>query len=355
MLTITENDSLKPLNTMGIDGSAAAVARWDNAADLHNLFTDPAYVPLTTGQCKAIGEGSNLLFTSCRYDGLLLKCTDDTIETIDCDDDSVSLRVHAGRSLDSLVETTCGQGLWGAENLSMIPGTTGGATVQNVGAYGTEFGDLVTAIHCYDRDEDRVVVFSHDDASYGYRDSAFKHAPVAGRMIVVATEIRLARNPRPRLDYGNLRKALAHLNDRITPDDVRREIIGIRRSKLPGVGETGSAGSFFKNPVVTPATHRHIIDTAVSLGIDTSTMPAHETTDSEGNPAIKLSAAWLIDQSGWKGYRRCNVGTWPSQPLVLVNITGNATGQEITALAADITADVESKWHVTLTPEVEYL
>ncbi len=355
MLHITCNAPLKPLNTMGIDGTADALVEWGSASDLHTFFTDPAYESISHGTIKAIGQGSNLLFTVYRYEGAILRCTDTTIETIAEDENTATVRVHAGCVLDNLAKQMCDKALWGTENLSLIPGTVAGATVQNVGAYGAEIGTMVKAVHCYDRQEKREVILSHDDMAYGYRDSALKHEPLKNRLIVVATDIVLSKKPCPKLSYGNLHRTLSHLGDHITPLDVREEVIRTRRGKLPEVTETGSAGSFFKNPVVSPRAHRQVIEAATNMGIDTSTMPAHETITPNGEPGIKLSAAWLIDKSGWKGYRRWNVGTWPTQPLVLVNLTGYAAGIEITALARDIIADVRAKWGITLTPEVEYL
>lgn len=355
MLTITRNARLKPLNTMGIDGTVDSLAEWATADDLHRLFTDPANEAVARGSIVPVGQGSNLLFTTYRYNGTILRCTDTTIETMRKDGDTVTVRAHAGCPLDLLADEMCRRGLWGLENLSLIPGTVAGATVQNVGAYGAEFGNLVTAIHCYDRVNKREVTLTRDDMVYGYRDSALKHEPLKHKLIVVSTDIVLSTVPCPRLTYGNLHASLSHLGDSLTPVDVRDEIIRTRRGKLPEVTETGSAGSFFKNPVVTPQQHRQVIEAAGRMGIDTTSMPAHPAATPDGRPGIKLSAAWLIDKSGWKGYRRWNVGTWPLQPLVLVNLTGYAAGIEVTALAHDIIADVEAKWGVTLTPEVEYI
>ena len=193
MLHITCNAPLKPLNTMGIDGTADALVEWGSASDLHTFFTDPAYESISHGTIKAIGQGSNLLFTVYRYEGAILRCTDTTIETIAEDENTATVRVHAGCVLDNLAKQMCDKALWGTENLSLIPGTVAGATVQNVGAYGAEIGTMVKAVHCYDRQEKREVILSHDDMAYGYRDSALKHEPLKNRLIVVATATFTAR------------------------------------------------------------------------------------------------------------------------------------------------------------------
>lgn len=356
MLNLHTSHPLKPLNTMGIDGTADTLVEWSDAADLHRLFTDPELSTAVSKSFKAIGGGSNLLFTSYRVHTPLLRCVNEAIVVDNESDTDVILTVSAGCELDHLVEFTCYKGWWGLENLSLIPGTTGGATVQNVGAYGTEFGSAVVSVNCYDAETDRLIVIPARDMAYGYRESALKHSPLNKRMIVTSTTLRLSKIPTPNLTYGRLGELLERENQTLSPVDVRDEIIRTRRAKLPDVGITGSAGSFFKNPVVTPDQYSIVLSNARRLGIDTSAIPAHDVTPSGSNDTlIKLSAAWLIDKSGWKGYRRWNVGTWPGQPLVLVNITGYAAGIEIQALAADIIADVSDKWGITLTPEVEYI
>ena len=355
MLNLHTAHPLKPLNTMGIDGTADTLVEWSDAADLHRLFTDLDLAPAVRKSFKAIGGGSNLLFTRYRVHTPLLRCVNDAIVVDNETDHDVTITVSAGCELDRLVESACYKGWWGLENLSLIPGTAGGATVQNVGAYGTEFGSTVVSVTCYDAETDRVIVIPACDMAYGYRESALKHSPLNKRLIVISTTLRLSKIPRPNLTYGLLSELLDERDQSLSPVDVRDEIIRTRRAKLPDVGITGSAGSFFKNPVITADEYNIVLSNARRLGIDTSTVPAHNVIGPDGEPLIKLSAAWLIDKSGWKGYRRWNVGTWPGQPLVLVNITGYAAGIEIQTLAADIIAGVNEKWGITLTPEVEYI
>ena len=355
MLTIHTNHQLKPLNTMGIDGTVTTLAEWSDAADLHQLFKNSEMGLESNPSFKAIWQGSNILFNDYKVDKLLLRCVNESIEIVDEDETGVTLTVHAGCQLDRLVDYCCYQGWWGIENLSLIPGTIGGATVQNVGAYGTEWGDVVVEVKCYDTDIDRVVTIPRSDMAYGYRDSALKHRPLNSRFIVVSTTVRLSKIASPILTYGGLSVLFAGRESELTPVDLREEIIKTRRSKLPDVAITGSAGSFFKNPIVSAQDLDVVLSNAHRHGIDTSSMPVHGIVLPDGSAAVKLSAAWLIDKSGWKGYRRWNVGTWPGQPLVLVNITGYASGIEVIALASDIIADVKEKWGIELSPEVEYL
>lgn len=354
MLRITEQASLKPLNTFGIDGTVAMLVEWESAADLDNFFRDSVYEfsrpPLP------VGQGSNLLFAAYHYDGIFLKCVGrDCVIRSREEDGSVNVLVGAGCPLDDFVEWACGQQMWGIENLSLIPGTVGGATVQNVGAYGVEFGDVVTEIYCYDTRRLCEITLSRENACYGYRDSVFKHQVNPGQLIVTAVLVRLSLRPTPKLDYGNLRTRLAGSIGSLTPGDLRDAVIATRRSKLPDVGSVGSAGSFFKNPVVSQRKFSDVIDMARSMGIDESDIPSYSVVDKFGDPAVKLSAAWLIDKSGWKGYRRWNVATWSSQPLVIVNATGYASGVEVSSLASDIMSDIERKWNIRLEPEVEFL
>ncbi len=355
MLNIIEHASLRPLNTFGIDGSVAMLVEWESAADLDAFFRDSdcsfALPP------KPIGQGSNLLFASYSYDGMFLRCTnrDHVIQSRD-EDGSVNILVGAGCALDELIGWTCRQQIWGLENLSLIPGTVGGAAVQNVGAYGAEFGDVVTEVYCYDTRRMCEITLSRENLNYGYRDSIFKHQVNPGQLVVTAVLIKLSLRPAPRVDYGNLRSHLTgRLGGDLTPSDLRDAVIAIRRSKLPDVEATGSAGSFFRNPVISQRKFSTVIDLARSMGIGESEIPSYPVADSSGCQMVKLSAAWLIDKSGWKAYRRWNVATWPAQPLVLVNTTGYASGVEVLSLATDIMDDIERKWSIRLEPEVEIL
>lgn len=349
MLKLVDNAPLRPFNTMGINGTAAFIVEWDDPFDLPNLFSSPGYELLRRFPVKQIGEGSNLLFLSDKIDRTLLVSRYTKAYPLPASAGETRLKVGAGVKLDNLVNLTCSEGWWGLENLSHIPGTAGAAAVQNVGAYGVEFGDLVDEVRCYDRAAGRFVTLTRDDLNYSYRDSIFKHQPARDNLIITDVTISLSTTPRPRLDYGNLRASVG--DSPASPATVREAVISVRNGKLPAVEHTGSAGSFFKNPVIEASRVDNVRQTASAHGIDTAGMPAFPT----GEDKVKLSAAWLIDRAGWKGVKRGNVGTWPSQPLVIVNLTGRATGREVADFAADIIADVEKKYGVKLTPEVEYI
>lgn len=345
MLTVTSDAPLRPLNTMGIDGRVATLVEWDMPSDLIAFFNSEEYEGHNRGRVKQIGEGSNLLFLNPCIDTTLLVSRYKAMEKLR----EGVYRVGAGVKLDDLVAVTTGLGLWGLENLALIPGTTGAAAVQNVGAYGREFGEIVMEVKCYDRSTGGFVTLSHDEIGYGYRESIFKHEPAGSRYIITDVTIRLKHEAMPCLSHGRLKERVGE--SPCTPDDVRRAVAAIRREVLPQVDETGSAGSFFKNPIIPESQLERVSQLAARHGIEITGMPVFASDEGR----VKLSAAWLIDRAGWKGVTRGNVGTWPRQPLVIVNLTGHASGTEVATLATDIATDVKYKFGVELHTEVEYL
>lgn len=356
MLKISEKPDLRDCSTMAVDAVADWLVEWDNPGDLHRLFTDPAYAGITDGPVIPVGSGSNLLFVSNPLRATLLRCSSSAVTEVSSDGDTVMLKADAGTVLDDLVAMTAERGLWGLENLSLIPGTAGAAAVQNPGAYGQEFGDAVVRVECYDRKTDSMTAFTRSEMDYGYRMSALKHPAMRGRMTVTAVTVALSAAGQPRLSYGRLDQTVRTSGAPLTPAGMRRIVSEIRQSKLPDPALMPSCGSFFKNPVVDAALRDRVLALAAEAGIEASAVPVYEVPSADGAPShYKLSAAWLIDRSGWKGCVRGNVALWPQQPLVIVNPDGLATGHEIAAFAADISADVEAKWGIRLIPEVEYL
>ena len=278
-----------------------------------------------------LGGGSNLLFTK-DFPGTVLH-----IALRHCERSEESWTIGAGVVFDDFCAQAAAEGLWGPENLSLIPGECGASAVQNIGAYGVEVKDILADIRAYDRAEGRFVHIDPASCGYGYRTSKFK-TEWKGRYIITAVTYRLSREPRPVLDYGGIRKALE--GKALTPLVIRDTIIGIRREKLPDPAVTGSAGSFFCNPVVPEEVFRRI----------------------EGNPphyevagGIKVPAAWLIEQCGFKGARLGGAQVYPRQPLVIVNATGKASPQEIIGLEKQVIDAVREKYGITLHPEVEHV
>ena len=288
-----------------------------------------------------------MLFTRPQCDITVIHCRNaDYSISPDNTEDAALLTAAAGCVLDNLCRITSEQGFWGLENLSGIPGEIGGAAVQNVGAYGTEFSDVVKSVRCLDTRSNTIVSFTADECRYGYRDSRFKHLPSPADLIVVEAELMLSTMPKPNLRYAALAEAFGHLKpEELTPSMLREEVLRLRNGKLPDPSSTGSAGSFFKNPVVSAEFHREMQQ---RLGIE---IPGHPASDSE----IKLSAAWLIDKAGCKSFTCGGASLWPSQPLVIVNTCGKATGTDVIGLENKIISRVHDVFGVMLTPEVIHI
>ena len=304
-----------------------------------------------TARLKHIGGGSNLLFTG-DFPGTVLHSAIRHIEVVSDSDDEVLVRVGAGVEFDKLCEWAAGRSLWGPENLSHIPGEAGAAAVQNIGAYGVEAKDIIREVRAFDLVSRKFLTFSVEECNYGYRDSFFKSPEGKDRYIITGIVFAFRRNGSPILEYGNLRETLLSRCPCPTPSDVRETIISIRRTKLPEVGEVGSAGSFFKNPVVS----REVFDNVVRVsGRDEASVPHYPVPVPGGEPWVKIPAAWLIDQCGWKGAVRGGAGVWPSQPLVIINASGDASPEEILALEECIRMSVSDRFGIVLSPEVEHI
>ncbi len=288
-----------------------------------------------------LAGGNNILFTR-DYEGLLLTPVARGIERLEEDAASVLLRVEAGVEWDDLVARAVDEGLWGIENLSLIPGKAGAAPVQNIGAYGCEVKDVIERVHCFDTETLRERVLERDACAFGYRDSIFKRE-LKGRAIITAIEVRLSRRPQPKLGYGDVEREVAARGG-ATLHNIREAICAIRRAKLPDPAVTGNAGSFFKNPVVERATAERLL----ALHPD---MPHYATADPG---RVKLAAGWLIDRAGLKGYAEGRVGIHERQALVLVN-RGGATGAEVIAFARRVQQRVAERFGVEIDTEVNIL
>ena len=304
-----------------------------------------------TARLKHIGGGSNLLFTG-DFPGTVLHSAIRHIDVISDSDDEVLVRVGAGVEFDKLCEWAAGRSLWGPENLSHIPGEAGAAAVQNIGAYGIEAKDIIREVRAFDLVSRKFLTFSVEECNYGYRDSFFKSPEGKDRYIITGIVFAFRRNGSPILEYGNLRETLLSRCPCPTPSDVRETIISIRRTKLPEVGEVGSAGSFFKNPVVSREVFGNVVRVS---GRDEASVPHYPVPGPGGEPWVKIPAAWLIDQCGWKGAVRGGAGVWPSQPLVIINASGEASPEEILALEECIRMSVSDRFGIVLNPEVEHI
>lgn len=324
-------------NTFGISVRAREYVEYTSVAELQDLLAR------YRGQrIFHIGAGSNLLFTK-DFDGVIFHSRICFARALREDDKTVDIEVGAGIVLDQLIAQVADMGLYGLENLSHIPGEVGASAVQNVGAYGVEAKDLITEVHTVEVATGSERIFTNAECRYAYRDSIFK-TELKGQYIVTSVVYRLGKQPAPCLEYGNIRAALAGADP--TPLNIREAVIRIRKQKLPEPQQLGSAGSFFKNPVVTPAHFAEILQTEQKTEAD---IP-HYPTDC----GIKIPAAWLIEQCGWKGKAQGGAQVYEKQPLVIVN-TGTATPADIMQLAAQIIDTVRTRFGITLSPEVNYI
>ncbi len=339
-MTRQDNYSLKNNNTFGIDARSECFVEYSCAEDLQAIgeMAWRGELPLPL---RPIGGGSNILLTKDKINGTILHSAIKSIEVLSCDEKSVRVRVGSGIVWDDFVEMCVFQGWWGAENLSLVPGEVGGAAVQNIGAYGAEVKDIIESVECFDLDAGMSRLFSCKQCEYGYRESIFKLEKYR-QCVVMYVIFKLSLEPAYNFSYKALADKMGSRTEGISLADIRQSIIDIRSSKLPDPAEIGSAGSFFKNPVVPIETYQRI--KAEYPDAPSYTVAGHEDV-------IKLSAGWMIDRCGWKGKSMGHAGVYELQALVLVN-RGGATGAEVVALADAVIASVQDKFGVTLNMEV---
>lgn len=335
-MKIYRNCSLLPYNTFGVDGRCSALVEYDTEQELCDIMelVRNGELPLPLMQ---IGQGSNILFTR-DFPGTLLHGRIYGIQVLNSSDKEVWVKAGAGVVWEDFVSQCVENGWYGAENLSLIPGLTGSAAVQNIGAYGTEVKDIISSVRCFDMDERVFRTFDVSECGYGYRDSLFKECR---SLTVTSVTFRLSTVKSFNLSYNALQQAvLAQGADSLS--QIREIVCSIRRSKLPDVSTLGSAGSFFKNPLV----ERSFFESLKQKWPD---IPGFG--DASGNGPVKLSAGWLIEKCGWKGKSLGRAGVYQKQALVLVNLSG-ATGEDIAALSRMVADDVFKKFGVSLSPEV---
>ena len=352
MIKTSYYQDLTKMNTFGMKVKARCFMEYDSVADLVDIEFEELARPVLH-----IGGGSNLLFTD-DFKGTVLHSKINFIEILDecqcipeAPSHSVMVSVGAGVVFDDFCEWAAKEGLWGVENLSHIPGEVGASAVQNIGAYGVEVKDVIRKVYCYDTLEEEFVHFDVEECGYGYRDSIFKDPEIKGRYIVTHVVFALSREPMPKLDYGHLKDAVDAAGSDLTPSLIRKVIIRIRKEKLPEPSAVGSAGSFFKNPVISAEHFARIEAAAKAESGSDYKVPHYDLPDD----MIKVPAAWMIEQCSWKGRRSGGAAVWEKQPLVIVNYTGEAYPEEITGLEKRIISSVKAKFGVDLHPEVEHI
>ena len=321
-------------NTFGIDAHCSRFLEYETTAEAQQVAE---ILRETSLPYLIIGGGSNLLLTR-DFPGIVVHSAVKGWDIAGC-----RMACGSGETWDDIVEASLRNGLYGAENLSLIPGEVGASVVQNIGAYGAEAKDFIREVHAVDITTGRLCIIDRNDCQYGYRQSRFKQE-WKNRFLITMVIYEFSKTFEPRLDYGNIRSELERQGiSNPTAQQLRQVIIDIRQAKLPDPKVHGNAGSFFMNPVVSRQKYEE-------LAAQYPTMP-HYTVDSEHE---KIPAGWMIDQCGWKGRSLGRAGVHDKQALVLVN-RGGATGQEIVDLCNAIRADVKERFGIDIHPEVNVI
>ena len=337
---VKENFSLKKYNTFGIDVMAQYFAGFSTIEQLEELLE---FEKLKINNSKSttfiLGGGSNILFTK-NVEGVVLKNEIKGIERITEDENYVYLKAGAGENWHQLVLYCINNNLAGMENLSLIPGNVGASPMQNIGAYGVEIKDVFHQLEAFHLLEKKIVRFEKDDCKFGYRESIFK-GELKDQFVILNVTYRLNKIPHFNTNYGAIEQELQTMGIKeLSIKAISQAVINIRSSKLPDPAVIGNAGSFFKNPEIDNEQFVNIKNTfSAIVGYDLH------------NGKTKLAAGWLIEQCGWKGYRKKDAGCHAKQALVLVNY-GAASGEEIFSLSEQIINSVKEKFGVLLQREV---
>jgi UDP-N-acetylmuramate dehydrogenase len=333
---LQEHVSLKNLNTFGIKAQARYYVRIDNVQCLHNLLSDEELKILPR---LILGGGSNLLFLN-DFRGIVIHMAIGGIVTIREDQAHVWVKAGAGVSWHTLVLYCIEHGYAGIENLALIPGTVGAAPIQNIGAYGVTLSEAFESLEATGIHSGEVHTFSKEDCAFGYRDSIFKNT-LKEQYVILSITLRLQKKPTFRTTHGDLQNTLKAMNvQELSIKAISDAVIYIRQNKLPDPAFLGNAGSFFKNPLITQPQFEQLKHTHPN-------MPGYAQPEDQ----VKVPAAWLIEQCGWKGRKRGAIGVHQQHALVLINY-GDGTGQDIRQLAQDIQRSVKERFDIEIEPEV---
>jgi UDP-N-acetylmuramate dehydrogenase len=338
-LPVQHDFSLRELNTFGVAASAQAYLPVSSVAQLEQVRQDSSLAAMPR---LVLGGGSNILLTR-DFPGLVLHMGIKGIEIVGEDETATYVRAAAGENWHQFVLWTLEHGLGGLENLSLIPGSVGAAPIQNIGAYGIEIKDRFHTLTLFDFATGEQRVLDKAACRFAYRDIVFMH-DLRDRAVVLDVTFALPKQWQPNVRYADVAQELAARSiTEPTPQDISAAVIAIRTRKLPDPAVIGNAGSFFKNPVVTPAQRDSLLQRYPQM-----------VNYAQPDGSVKLAAGWLIDQCGWKGRTAGAAGVYENQALVLVN-RGGASGADIAQLAAAIQADVAQRFDVQLEPEPIFL
>jgi UDP-N-acetylmuramate dehydrogenase len=330
-MEIHRNSSLKKFNTFNVDEVAQLIFEIDNISDLPNILSNKK------DEILVLGGGSNILFTK-SYNGLIIKLKNKGKKIIQEDENAVLVEVSAGENWHEFVLWAIKNNFGGVENLSLIPGNLGAAPIQNIGAYGVELKDIFYSCKGLMLDTLSEFEFKKTECKFDYRTSIFK-STLKNKTVITSVKLILTKSKHNfNIDYKDLNINLQ--NTELSVKKISDEVIKIRTSKLPDPKFFGNCGSFFKNPIVNSGAYKSLLDKFPNI-------PAHKIDDDN----YKISAAWLIDQSGFKNKKDKNVGVYENQPLVIINY-GKATGKELLNFALNIKETIYNNFEIGLEEEV---
>ncbi|MFS8131356.1 MAG: UDP-N-acetylmuramate dehydrogenase [Candidatus Dojkabacteria bacterium] len=333
-----DNYNIKEFNTFGISVKAKKFIIVENDSELKELFDNNEFKT----EIFILGGGSNVVFTQ-DFEGTIIKLDTKGVKVNNEDENNIWVEAESGEDWDAFVAKTMELKAYGLENLSLIPGDVGASAVQNIGAYGVEAKDFIDSVEYFDITSGNVKKLSIDDLEFAYRDSVFKHK-LKGKAIVIKIVFKLNKKPSLKLEYADIQKIMAEngLNvSNLTPEKLRQIIIDIRTTKLEDPKLLGNAGSFFKNPIIEESVAVELQKTYPDLKFNLI-----------DKTFVKLSAGWLIEQAGWKGWtsKDGKYGVSKKHALVLVNYL-DATGENIVELAEKIKSSVKEKFGILLEEE----
>ncbi|MFL2579472.1 MAG: UDP-N-acetylmuramate dehydrogenase [Parvicellaceae bacterium] len=338
-MNIIENYPLLKLNTFGVDVKAKYFTSINTINELIEVTNTNVFKDL---ELLILGGGSNILFTK-DFDGLVILNNIKGKEIIDQNQQSIFLKVGAGENWHELVMYCVDNGWGGIENLSLIPGNTGTAPMQNIGAYGVEIKETFVELEALEISSGKIVKFNNSDCEFGYRESVFKNK-MKNQYIILNITLELKKNPVLNINYGDVKAILESQNIKNPAiKEVSNAIISIRQSKLPDPKKIGNSGSFFKNPIVS-------LNQLELIKKKYPNVVNYEINENE----FKIAAGWMIERAGWKGKKFNNYGVHEKQALVLVNY-GLANGMEIFELSEKIILDIKDKFGITLEREVNII
>ena len=338
-MNIIANYPLLKLNTFGVDVKAKYFVSINTVNELIELTKTKVFKDL---QLLILGGGSNILFTK-DFDGLVILNSIKGKEIIDQTQESIFLKIGAGENWHELVMYTVDNKWGGIENLSLIPGNTGTAPMQNIGAYGVEIKETFVELEALEISSGKIVKFNNSDCEFGYRESVFKNK-MKNQYIILNITLELKKNPVLNINYGDVKAILESQNiNNPSIKDVSDAIISIRQSKLPDPKIIGNSGSFFKNPIVS-------LNQLELIKKKYPNVVNYKINENE----FKIAAGWMIERAGWKGKKFNNYGVHEKQALVLVNY-GLANGMEIFNLSEEIILDIKDKFGIKLEREVNII